>query len=118
MDADVLFAGIAVADFREARAWYERFLGRGPDIVAHDEEVMWQIAGGGWLYILRDPARAGNGIVAVAVSDIEATLSALERRGVSAGAIEPEGDAGRKAVVLDPDGNRLEIIEVARGAGG
>ena len=117
MDADVLFAGIAVADFGEARAWYERFLGRGPDIVAHDEEVMWQITGAGWLYIRRDPERAGNGIVAVAVSDIEATVSALERRGVSAGAIEPDGDAGRKAVVLDPDGNRLELVQVA-GRGG
>jgi hypothetical protein len=28
MDVDVLFAGIAVTDFVEARAWYERFFGR------------------------------------------------------------------------------------------
>lgn len=113
MDASVLFAGVSVVDFVEARAWYERFFGRAPDVVAHDEEVMWQIAGGGWLYVLREPAHAGHSIVAMAVSNIEGTIDGLEGRGVTAGAIKPEGDAGRKAVVLDPAGNRLEIIEVA-----
>ena len=102
-----------VADFQEARGWYERFFGRAPDVVAHDEEVMWQVTGAGWLYIRRDAERAGDSIVAIAVSDIEVTVSVLEARGVSAGPIKPEGDAGRKAVVLDPVGNRLEIIEVA-----
>jgi predicted enzyme related to lactoylglutathione lyase len=115
MDANVLFAGVAVADFQEARVWYERFFGRAPDVVAHDEEVMWQVTDGGWLYILRDAEHAGNSIVAMAVSDIEGTVSVLEARGVSAGPIKPEGDAGRKAVFLDPAGNRLEIIEVAGG---
>lgn len=115
MDADVLFAAVAVADFGEARAWYERLLGRAADVVAHDEEVMWQITAGGWLVVLRDAERAGNGVVVIAVSDIESTVSALEARGVPVGPIEPEGDAGRKAVVLDPAGNRVEIIEVAGG---
>jgi hypothetical protein len=40
MDVDVLFAGTAVTDFEEAQAWYERFFGRAPDVVATDEEVM------------------------------------------------------------------------------
>jgi predicted enzyme related to lactoylglutathione lyase len=115
MDVDVLFAGIAVTDFEEAQAWYERFFGRVPDIVANDEEVMWQVTGGGWLYILRDTQHAGNGIVAMAVSDIEETTSAIEARGVASGPIEREGEAGRKALVRDPDGNSIAIIEVARG---
>jgi predicted enzyme related to lactoylglutathione lyase len=112
VDANVLFAGVAVADFQEARVWYELFFGRAPDVVAHDEEVMWQVTGAGWLYVLRDTERAGNSIVAMAVSDIEGTVSVLEARGVSVGPVKPEGDAGRKAVVVDPAGNRVEIIEV------
>ncbi len=112
MDANVLFAGVAVADFQAARSWYERFFGRSPDVVAHDEEVMWKVTGAGWLYILRDAEHAGNGIVAMAVSDIEGTVSLLEARGVSVGPVKPEGDAGRKAVILDPAGNRVEIIEI------
>lgn len=76
------------------------FFGRAPDVVAHEEEVMWQVAASGWLYILRDAERAGNGIVAMAVSDIQGTVSRLEAQGVSVGPVKPEGDAGQKAVVI------------------
>lgn len=74
---------------------------------------MWQATERGWLYILRDADHAGNSIVAMAVPDIEAVVAALEARGMTIGPIEQEGDAGRKAVVLDPDGNSIAIIEVA-----
>jgi hypothetical protein len=95
--------------------WYERFFARPADVVAHENEVMWQVTDRSWLYIVRDADRAGNGIVAMAVPDIEEAASVLAARGVAAGPIEPEGDAGRKAIVLDPDGNSLAIIEVAGG---
>ena len=116
MEADVLFAGIPVADFAEARHWYEQLFGRAPDVVAHDEEVMWQVAGTGWLYVLREPERAGTSIVAIAVGDIEATVAELAARGVSAGPIKPEGDAGRKAILFDPAGNRVELLEITGGS--
>jgi len=109
----VLFAGVAVSDFEAARAWYERFFGRTADVVAHEEEVMWQTTDRGWLYIVRDVDHAGNGIVAMAVPDIEAVISELAARGITAGPIAPEGDAGRKSVVRDPDGNSIAILEVA-----
>jgi predicted enzyme related to lactoylglutathione lyase len=112
VDADVLFVGVAVADFAVARAWYERFFGRASDVVAHDEEVLWRVTDGGWLYVLRDDARAGRGIVAIAVPDIEHAVAELTSRGVPVGRIAPEGDAGRKAMVEDPEGNRLELIQV------
>jgi predicted enzyme related to lactoylglutathione lyase len=113
MDASVLFAGIPVADFTEARRWYEQLFGRPPDVVAHDEEVMWQVAGSGWLYVLRAPERAGRSIVAIAVADIDETVASLAARGVPSGPVEPEGDAGRKAVLFDPAGNRVELLEIA-----
>jgi predicted enzyme related to lactoylglutathione lyase len=112
MKASQLFAGMPVADFAEARQWYEELFGRAPDVVAHDEEVMWQVAGTGWLYVLREPERAGRSIVAIAVADIEAAVASLAARGVSAGPIRPEGDAGRKAVLVDPAGNRVELLEI------
>jgi glyoxylase I family protein len=115
MDVDVVFAGVAVSDFKGSRAWYEGFFARPPDVVAHDEEVMWQVTERGWLYIVGDADRAGSGMVAMAVADIEAAVAALEARGVSTGAIEREGDAARKAVVVDPDGNSIAIIQVERG---
>jgi hypothetical protein len=69
------------------------------------------VIGAGWLYYVRDTAL--NSIVAMAVSDIEEATFALKARDVACGPIEPEGDAGRKAVVLDPDGDSIAIIEVA-----
>src|SRR5580704_13066952 len=105
MDVSVLFSGIAVSDFEEAQAWYRRFFGRAPDIVANDAEVMWQVSAAGWLYIVRDVPHAGNSIAAMAVSKIEEATSELEARGVATGPIEQVGQAGRKALVRDPDGN-------------
>ncbi len=115
VDVGVLFVGLAVTDFRAAEDWYERFFARTADVVAHENEVMWQVSDRGWLYIVRDVDHAGNGIVAMAVSNIADTLSQLEARGIAAGPIEPEGDAGMKAIALDPDGNSIAIIEVRRG---
>lgn len=68
----------------------------------------------------REPAAAGtairalrdNSIVAMAVSDIEDATAALKARGITPGPIEPESDAGLKAVVSDPDANSIAIIEV------
>jgi hypothetical protein len=42
-----LFAGIPVADYGEAAAWYERLFGRPPDMRPHETEAVWRIAGGG-----------------------------------------------------------------------
>ena len=77
---------------------------------------MWQVTDRGWLYILRDVDRAGKSIVAMAVSDIEEAMSALGAREIAIGPAEREGDAGWKAIVTDPDGNSIAMIEVsARG---
>jgi predicted enzyme related to lactoylglutathione lyase len=112
MDFGVLFTGVAVCDFKAAERWYESFFGRPADVVAHEEEVMWRVSEGGWLYILRDEERAGRSIVAMTVIDIEEATSALTARGIAIGPIQPEGEAGRKAVILDPEGNSIALIQV------
>jgi hypothetical protein len=70
------------------------------------------VTGGGWLYIVRDAERAGRTTVAMAVSDINKVTAGLEARGVTTGPIQEQGHPGWKAVVPDPDGNSIEIIEV------
>lgn len=112
MDIDVLFASVAVSDLELARAWYELFFGRPVDIVPNDDEVMWKATDSAWVYVTRDSARAGNSVVTLAVPDLAEVTSALAVRGLAAGKIERVGDAGRKAVVLDPDGNSMALIEV------
>jgi predicted enzyme related to lactoylglutathione lyase len=114
MSFDVLFSGVPVADFDAAVAWYERLLGQPADAVAHDTEVMWRITDGGWLYVIRDPGRAGHAIVAIAVPDLDEMVGRIEQRGISPLSIEPVGDAGRKASFSDPEGNTVAFIEVSR----
>jgi predicted enzyme related to lactoylglutathione lyase len=113
VDADVLFAGMPVSDFKLATSWYESFFARPPDVIAHETEVMWSVTDRGWIYVVHDIDHAGNSIACIAVPDLDQTISGLARRGVSTGPIQREGEAGRKSVVLDPDGNSIAIIEVS-----
>ena len=39
-----LFAGIPVADYERAVAWYERLLGSGPSFLPNDTEAVWEVA--------------------------------------------------------------------------
>jgi predicted enzyme related to lactoylglutathione lyase len=110
---EVLFVGLAVSDFDAGVRWYERLFGRPSDVVAHEHEVMWSIVDGGWVYVLRDPERAGHSLLTMAVGDLEATVAELEERGLDSGPIERVGDAGRKVILTDPDGNAVSLIEVA-----
>jgi hypothetical protein len=61
---------------------HERFVSPGPGRRRARRGVMWQVTGVGWVYIVRD-TQHGNGIVAMAVSNIEEATSALEARGAS-----------------------------------
>ena len=63
------------------------------------------------IYIVRDLDHAGHSIVAIAVPDIEQTVAALLERGIESGPIERQSENARKAVVVDPDGNSIGIIE-------
>jgi predicted enzyme related to lactoylglutathione lyase len=109
---DLLFAGIAVADFGAALAWYEQLLGRPADIIVKDDEVMWRIADAAWLYVTGDPSRSGHALVTVAVADLDETVALIEDRGLRSAPIETIAGAGRKAAFTDPEGNMTTFIEV------
>jgi hypothetical protein len=111
MEIDVAFSGVAVTAIAQARAFYGRFFGRGPDIVATDEEVMWRLTDSAWLYVVVDGTRAGHSMVTMAVEDLDTTVAELGVRAVAVEQLEVM-DAGRKATVHDPDGNTVAIIEV------
>ena len=101
-----------VADRDRAAAFYAVVFGRPADLWPNDREAMWLLTGGGSLYLLADPARAGHGTAAVAVDDLAATVDALVGRALEVGPIEPVGEAGHKAVVTDPDGNELSLLQL------
>ena len=112
MTVNVLFAGVPVTRLVDALPWYESLFGRAPDIVPHDTEVMWNVVGDGWLYVVEDAPRAGHSLVALAVADLDDALADVRERGLVPDSVEDVGDAARKATLLDPDGNSVSFLEV------
>jgi predicted enzyme related to lactoylglutathione lyase len=112
MDITYAFAGLVVTNRDRAAAWYERLFGRPPTFLPNDAEAVWQVAGTASVYLLADTDRAGRGVMALVVDDLDATLAEIAGRGIAAGAIEEIPGAGRKAVITDPDGNVVSFVEI------
>jgi predicted enzyme related to lactoylglutathione lyase len=112
MAITVLFAGIATGDYHSALPWYERLLGRPPDLIPHENEAAWQVAGMGWIYLVADTGRAGKALLTLIVHDLDDHLAQLAERGFVAGEIETLAGVGRKAVITDPEGNMITFAEV------
>jgi catechol 2,3-dioxygenase-like lactoylglutathione lyase family enzyme len=115
MQISYLFAGLAVTDLEESIEWYSRLLGRSPTFRPNDREAVWQVASGVSAYIVADPSRAGNGLLALLVADLAAELSTLAAKGIDSDDVEQVGTEGRKAVIRDPDGNDVSLIELSNG---
>ena len=114
MPVEVFFAGLPVSDFAAASAFYDRLFGRPADVVVKDDEEMWQVTDTAWLYLVFDPIRGGHGLVTLAVDDLDDTVAQLEQRGLESSEVEVIAGAGRKATVIDPEGNRISFVEVER----
>jgi predicted enzyme related to lactoylglutathione lyase len=111
MDVEIAFTGVPVRDLSSGRDFFERIFGRVADVEVAADEVMWRVAETAWLYVVVDAVRAGNGLVALSVSDLDATLAEISSRGISPARMEAVG-GGRKATVFDYDGNTVAIIQV------
>jgi catechol 2,3-dioxygenase-like lactoylglutathione lyase family enzyme len=113
MKVNHVFTGIPVRDFAAARPWYERLFGREPDLVPHDTEAAWRLAGDlCWVYVVEDPERAGAALLTVLMDDIDAVRAGLAARGI---AVEPEDEVGgmRRVAVRDADGNTIKYASPA-----
>jgi catechol 2,3-dioxygenase-like lactoylglutathione lyase family enzyme len=110
-----VFTGIPVADYPAARAWYERLFGGPPDLVPHEQEAAWRLAGDlCWVYVVADRERAGNALLTVLVDDLDAVVDGLTARGIDVAPIEPVGGMTR-ARVTDADGNMITYAAQAAG---
>ena len=49
MAVTYVFAGIPVAHCDVAPGWYERLIGRPPDLVPNDDEAAWRLTDTGWI---------------------------------------------------------------------
>jgi catechol 2,3-dioxygenase-like lactoylglutathione lyase family enzyme len=108
--ATYMFAGLPVADYAPAYDWYVRLLERQADMFPHDGEAVWQLTPDGSIYVVEDIDRAGTGLVTVALADLDAHEVRLRALDV-AFTERSDGDAPRRLVVKDIDGNTLTFFK-------
>lgn len=114
LKADKVLAAVAVADIEAAIGWYGKLIGRNCDERPMKEAAEWQLASGGSLQLVSDPARAGKSIATIGVSDIDTLVADLNASGIKAEATPPSSSMFRLAQVRDPDGNLLTFSQRQR----
>ena len=75
----------------------------------HGGEAVWRVTPNGAIYVVHDPERAGNGLVTVAVDDLDAYETLLREAEVAFENVE--GGSAPRLVVRDLDGNTLTFFQ-------
>ena len=113
MNISVAFMGIPVANYQAACNWYERLMGRPPDMIPHDSEVVWQLSESGWFYVVHDAKRAaGKALLTLIVDDLDSHIAHLQERNVAVTDTEVNPEKYRRAIIRDPEGNTLNFTQL------
>jgi hypothetical protein len=107
-----VFAGIPVADRDAALRWYERLLGRPPDLVPNDREAAWRLTDSGWTCLYAEGDSCASAPHTLLVSDLDRFLAGVAERGIVPGPVETIAPSVRQSVIIDPYGNRLKVAHV------
>jgi glyoxylase I family protein len=107
---DFVLAVVAVSDIETGRAWYSKLFGREPDNNPMPNLVEWQVTDGGWVQVTEDPRRAGNGMLNLAVSDIEEGVREVREMGLATGEIVDANKGVRLCAIADPDNNAIQLV--------
>jgi len=102
-----LFAGIPVADYERAVAWYQQLFGTEPSFLPNDIEAVWELAEHRYLYIELLPEHAGHAKHTAVVDDLDARVQDIAGRGLEPALRETYENGVRKVTYRDPDGNEL-----------
>ncbi len=104
-----LFVGIPVIDYAAALLWYERFFGGPPSFLPNDTEAVWEVGEHQYVYIVQDPARAGNALVLSFVANLDERVAEIARRGIEPAERETYEGGPTKVTYRDVDGNELSL---------
>jgi glyoxylase I family protein len=107
---DYVLAVVAVSDIEAGRSWYTKLFGRGPDNNPMSNLIEWQVTDGGWVQVTEDRLRAGNGMLNLAVSDIEEGARELHEMGIDAAEIINANKGVRLCPITDPYSNKVQLV--------
>jgi glyoxylase I family protein len=107
---DFVLAVVAVSDIETGKSWYTKLFGREPDNNPMPNLVEWQVTSSAWVQVTEDPQRAGNGMLNLAVSDIEEAARELREMGLDAGEIIEANKGVRLCPITDPDDNKVHLV--------
>jgi glyoxylase I family protein len=110
MAIDHVLAVVPVSDIEKSRDWYSSLFGRPADNNPMPTLVEWQVLPGAWVQVFSDPARAGSGLLNLAVDDLDSHLAQARERGVEPGEIVEANKGVRLSTVNDADGNTIRFI--------
>jgi predicted enzyme related to lactoylglutathione lyase len=102
-----LFAGIPVADYATALAWYQRLFGAPATFFPTDTEAVWQLADNRSVYIEQRPAHAGHAMHTILVDDLDGLVAEIAARGIEPAKRETYDNGVRKITYFDPEGNEI-----------
>ena len=102
-----LFAGLPVADYERAVAWYGGLLGSQPSFLPDPTEAVWEVAQHRYLYIDVRPEHAGHAMHTLFVDDLDARIDGIAARGIEPAERETYDNGVRKVTYRDPDGNEI-----------
>jgi hypothetical protein len=112
MPIDAVLAGVAVADFDAALAWYERLLGRPADRRPMAGLAEWHFPEAGVIQVIQNADRAGSALLTLSVSDLEAYVAGVKERGLAPSAIDDTtSDKVLFATIADEEGNSVTLVE-------
>ena len=107
-----MFSGIAVSDLDVVGDWYLRLMRRPADVKISENEIMWRlIPAAAWLCLTLDRERAGGALLTISVDDLDFELAELATLGIEPDSRSDIPGSGRKAVMLDPDGNAVSLVQ-------
>ena len=104
-----LFAGIPVAEYAAALAWYEQLLGFPPTFFPNETEAVWELAEHRYVYIVHQPEHAGHAQHTLFVDNLDALVAQITERGLAPARRESYSNGVRKITYRDADGNEIGL---------
>ena len=104
-----LFAGVSVADYEVALAWYERLIGSPPAFLPNDKEAVWELAEHRYVYIELRPEHAGHAKHTFFIDGLDTLMAQIAARGLDPIMQETYANGVRKITYRDPDGNEIGL---------